>query len=159
MSHHACSMQVQILINAYKRHMWSSAGCARRTGFESRMFIKAWEKRCCCFRPIRGWTRDRLVAQETVDSFTSCHWALFIVGGCPVFEASVQFGCNGIGSFNNAKEAPTSPEAVPEPGAKALQWIRTYLRCFTYLLFDVICTSKGQPTKPLPFVNVRNLLS
>ena len=100
-----------------------------------------------------------LVAQETVDSFTSCHWALFIVGGCPVFEASVQFGCNGIGSFNNAKEAPTSPEAVPEPGAKALQWIRTYLRCFTYLLFDVVCTSKGQPTKPLPFVNVRNLLS
>ena len=99
------------------------------------------------------------MAQETVDSFTSCHWALFIVGGCPVFEASVQFGCNGIGSFNNAKEAPTSPEAVPEPGAKALQWIRTYLRCFTYLLFDVVCTSKGQPTNPLPFVNVRNLLS
>ena len=64
MSHHACSMQVQILINAYKRHMWSSAGCARRTGFESRMFIKAWEKRCCCFRPIRGWTRDRLVLRK-----------------------------------------------------------------------------------------------
>ena len=151
MSHHACNMQVQILMNAYKRHMWSSAGCARRTGFESRMFIKAWEKRRCCCCCSRG--------SGNRGQFYKLSLGFVYRGGCPVFEASVQFGCNGIGSFNNAKEAPTSPEAVPEPGAKALQWIRTYLRCFTYLLFDVVCTSKGQPTKPLPFVNVRNLLS
>ena len=147
-SHHICSMQVQMQMNAYRGLMLSSASCASGTKFESRMFIKAWQKTLLWFPACSGLDKDKLVAQETVDNSTSCHWAWFITGGCPVFErlleasVSVQLERHGVGSFNNAKEAPTSPEAVPDPGAKALQWIRTYLRCFIYLLFDVVCTFK-----------------